>query len=268
VAPARVCTRRHERSRDGDRRSGGWRVAGLSPSLGCMGMSDFYGPRRRPRVDRHHPRALDLGVTLFDTADIYGPIPTSCWSRKRWPGAGTTPCSPPNSGWDPGDPASRAVNGRAPDRCAADRVVGVVTRPRGRDPAHAPRARDRIRPLQPARTRLSDRHDALAGRSRPERFPALSAAVPRRQPRPQRGHRRGDRPAGKGQGLHGAQIALAFVQAAGRDVAPIRGTKRRAYLEENVGALNIELTEEELAALDTVAPAAGARYADMSPVDR
>jgi aryl-alcohol dehydrogenase-like predicted oxidoreductase len=64
------------------------------------------------------------------------------------------------------------------------------------------------------------------------------------------------------------QIALAFVNAAGRDVAPIPGTKRRTYLEENVAALDVELTEEDLAVLDRVAPAQGDRYADMSPVNR
>jgi aryl-alcohol dehydrogenase-like predicted oxidoreductase len=64
------------------------------------------------------------------------------------------------------------------------------------------------------------------------------------------------------------QIALAFVHAAGRDVAPIPGTKRRTYLEENAAALDVELTEEDLAVLDNVAVAKGDRYADMSPVDR
>ena len=64
------------------------------------------------------------------------------------------------------------------------------------------------------------------------------------------------------------QIALAFVHGAGRDVAPIPGTKRRRYLEENVAALDVELTEEDLAVLDTAAPARGDRYADMSPVNR
>ena len=58
------------------------------------------------------------------------------------------------------------------------------------------------------------------------------------------------------------------MQAAGRDVAPIPGTKRRTYLEENVAALDVELTEEDLAVLDTVAPAKGERYADMSPLNR
>ena len=64
------------------------------------------------------------------------------------------------------------------------------------------------------------------------------------------------------------QIALAFVHAAGRDVAPIPGTKHRTYLEENVGALDVELTEEDLDVLDSVAPAKGDRYADMSPLNR
>jgi aryl-alcohol dehydrogenase-like predicted oxidoreductase len=64
------------------------------------------------------------------------------------------------------------------------------------------------------------------------------------------------------------QVALAFVHSAGRDVAPIPGTKRRRYLEENVAALDVELTEEDLAVLDRVAPARGDRYADMSPVNR
>ena len=40
------------------------------------------------------------------------------------------------------------------------------------------------------------------------------------------------------------------------------------YLEENVAALDVELTEEDLAVLDAVAPARGDRYADMSPVNR
>ena len=64
------------------------------------------------------------------------------------------------------------------------------------------------------------------------------------------------------------QVALAFVHAQGHDVAPIPGTKRRAYLEENVAALEVELTEEDLAALAAAAPARGDRYADMSPVNR
>ena len=61
-----------------------------------------------------------------------------------------------------------------------------------------------------------------------------------------------------------AQIALAWVLAQGRDIVPIPGTKRRGYLEENAGAVEIELSAEELARLDRSFPpgvAAGGRYA-------
>jgi aryl-alcohol dehydrogenase-like predicted oxidoreductase len=59
------------------------------------------------------------------------------------------------------------------------------------------------------------------------------------------------------------QLALAWVLAQGPDVVPIPGTKRRSYLEENAGALDVELTAEDLARLDAIAPSAvGSRYAD------
>jgi len=41
--------------------------------LGCMGMSDFYGPRDEAEGIATIHRALDLGVTMLDTADVYGP---------------------------------------------------------------------------------------------------------------------------------------------------------------------------------------------------
>jgi len=64
-------------------------------------------------------------------------------------------------------------------------------------------------------------------------------------------------------GCRPAQLALAWVLAQGEDVVPIPGTKRRKYLEENVAALNVELTAEDLCQIDALAPkgvAAGARY--------
>jgi aryl-alcohol dehydrogenase-like predicted oxidoreductase len=59
------------------------------------------------------------------------------------------------------------------------------------------------------------------------------------------------------------QLALAWVLAQGEDVVPIPGTKRRSYLEENVGAVAVELTADDLARLDAIAPpgvAVGGRY--------
>ena len=65
------------------------------------------------------------------------------------------------------------------------------------------------------------------------------------------------------------QLALAWVLAQGDDVVPIPGTKRRKYLEENVAALEVSLTPEDLARIDEVAPrgaTAGDRYADMRSI--
>ena len=64
-----------------------------------------------------------------------------------------------------------------------------------------------------------------------------------------------------------SQLALAWVLSRGKDVVPIPGTKRRKYLEENVAALQIRLSPEDLRRIDQVAPrgvAAGDRYAAAS----
>jgi aryl-alcohol dehydrogenase-like predicted oxidoreductase len=66
------------------------------------------------------------------------------------------------------------------------------------------------------------------------------------------------------------QVALAWVLAQGDDVVPIPGTKRVRYLEENVGAAAVELTGEDLEALERAVPreaVAGERYGDMSHID-
>jgi aryl-alcohol dehydrogenase-like predicted oxidoreductase len=71
-------------------------------------------------------------------------------------------------------------------------------------------------------------------------------------------------------GVKPGQLALAWVLAQGEDIVPIPGTKRREYLEENVAAVEIELTEDDLRRIDEAAPvgaAAGARYPDMSSID-
>jgi aryl-alcohol dehydrogenase-like predicted oxidoreductase len=67
------------------------------------------------------------------------------------------------------------------------------------------------------------------------------------------------------------QLALAWVLHQGQDIVPIPGTKRRSYLEENIAAAEVELSEDDLARLDQAVPlgtAAGDRYADMSQVNR
>ncbi|MCU1556459.1 MAG: aldo/keto reductase [Microbacteriaceae bacterium] len=69
-------------------------------------------------------------------------------------------------------------------------------------------------------------------------------------------------------GARPGQVALAWLLAQGDDIAPIPGTKRVAYLEENVAAESLQLSAEQLAALDAVAAPVGDRYADMTPLNR
>ncbi len=68
-------------------------------------------------------------------------------------------------------------------------------------------------------------------------------------------------------GVSPAQLALAWLLYQGEDIVPIPGTKRRRYLEENVAAIEIELTEDDLRRIDEAAPkgaAAGERYSEAS----
>ncbi len=69
-------------------------------------------------------------------------------------------------------------------------------------------------------------------------------------------------------GAKPGQVALAWLLAKGDDIAPIPGTKRVTYLEENVAADAIELSAGQLAALDAVGDPVGDRYPDMSGVNR
>lgn len=64
-----------------------------------------------------------------------------------------------------------------------------------------------------------------------------------------------------------AQVALAWLLAQGEDVVPIPGTRRRSHLEDNVGALDVDLSGADLAELSSLRPA-GDRYPDMSWVQR
>jgi aryl-alcohol dehydrogenase-like predicted oxidoreductase len=74
-------------------------------------------------------------------------------------------------------------------------------------------------------------------------------------------------------GCTASQLALAWVHSRGDDVVPIPGTKRRRYLEENAAALDVQLTPDDLARIEEIAPkgvAAGERYptAAMASIGR
>jgi aryl-alcohol dehydrogenase-like predicted oxidoreductase len=72
-------------------------------------------------------------------------------------------------------------------------------------------------------------------------------------------------------GVTASQLALAWVLAQGEDIVPIPGTKRVTYLEENVGAVDVQLTDDDLRRIEEAFPkgaTAGDRYPDMSTVNR
>ncbi|QWU15113.1 Predicted oxidoreductase [Paenibacillus sophorae] len=77
----------------------------------------------------------------------------------------------------------------------------------------------------------------------------------------------------KEKGCSSSQLALSWLLSRGDDIVPIPGTKRRSYLEENAGALDVTLSKEELSRIDEAAPlgvAAGYRYpeASMKVIDK
>jgi aryl-alcohol dehydrogenase-like predicted oxidoreductase len=68
-------------------------------------------------------------------------------------------------------------------------------------------------------------------------------------------------------GVKPGQVALAWVMANGTDVVPIPGTKRIAYLDENVGAAAVELSDDDIARLDAL-PVVGERSVDKTWINR
>ena len=178
-------------------------------------------------------------------------------------------------------PPPRPVRGRgrhhpprardAPDHRAPERVLAVHPRPRGRDPADDPRARHRPGALLPARPRHPHRRDHLddAGGGRLPAAGGSRASTARRSTPTSRSWTK-VRELADAKGCTPGQLALAWVLAQGDDVAPIPGTKRVKYLEENVGAARRDaLGRRPDGARDAVPRDAvvGDRYGDMSSVN-
>ncbi|UYK84446.1 aldo/keto reductase [Xanthomonas sacchari] len=312
----------------------GPRVSALG--LGCMGMSAFYGGRSddNAAIAVIHA-AIEHGVSLIDTADMYGPHTNEVLVGKALAGRRDQVVLATKFGikLDPNDPAARGIDGRpeyVQSACEAslrrlgvdhidlyyqhrvdpnvpiEDTVGAMARLveqgkvrfLGMSEAAAATIRraHAVHPITALQSEYSlwsrdPEHDGvletvrelgigfvpysplgrgfLTGAIRsPEDFEADDYR--RHSPRFQGENFDRNlqlvervRELAQAKGVTPGQLALAWVLAQGEDLVPIPGTKRLAYLEENLGALQVKLSAEELAQIEAIFPAdaaAGHRY--------
>ncbi len=302
--------------------------------LGCMGMSDFYAGRDEREAEATLRRALELGVTFFDTADMYGPHTNERLLGRVLRGHRDDVVIATKFGIlrDPADPSLRGISGRPEyvraacesslQRLGVDTIdlyyqhrvdptvpieetVGAMAdlvragkvRHLGLSEASADTLARAcaVHPVSALQSEYSlwtrdPEDDVLAACRRlgvgfvaysplgrgfltgafgsPDDFAADDYR--RHSPRFQGDNFKRNlqlvaqvRRLAAAKGCTPGQLALAWVLAKGEDIVPIPGTKRRGYLEDNLGALDVHLDTGELAALDAVFPrdaAAGLRY--------
>jgi aryl-alcohol dehydrogenase-like predicted oxidoreductase len=300
--------------------------------LGCMGMSEFYGAADEGEAIATIHRALELGVTLLDTADAYGPHTNERLVGKAIAGRRDEVVLATKFGLvrDPENPRARGLNGspdyvrsscegslerlgvehidlyylhRVDPATPIEETVGAMAdlvqegkvRHIGLSEAgpETLRRASAVHPIAALQTEYSlwsrDPEDEilptarelgigfvaysplgrgfLSGRIQspddlePDDFRRFSPRFQGENFEHNLELVRAVQEIAADKGCTASQLALAWVLARGDDVVPIPGTKREAYLEENVAALGVELTPADLQRMDAAVPRpAGDRY--------